>query len=156
MIEKLVGENLTKDSCCPELEWKTRIIGFAITAILGIGGFIFLLMPFSLLLPGAFVVVFSCSSVCCVLSTFFLMGPKKQWASMMKPQRMITSIIYIISFVLTIVTSILDDESFFKYIFMGIQLASFIWYVLSYIPFAQKCCSSCMKNCLKEVKGETA
>ena len=156
MIEKLVGENLTKDSCCPELEWRTRIIGFLITALLGIVGFVTLLMPFFLFMPAMFVVIFSCSSVCCVLSTFFLMGPKKQWASMMKPQRMITSIIYIISFVLTIVTSILFPNSFLKYIFMGIQFVSFIWYVLSYIPFAQKFCSSCMKNCLKEVKGETA
>ena len=156
MIEKLIAENLTKDSCCPELDLKTRIIGFCITAIAGIGGFILILMPFIMLMPALFLLVFSCSSICIVLSTFFLMGPKKQWASMMKPQRMITSIIYIISFVLTIVSYILFNDSFLKYIFMGIQLASFIWYVLSYIPFAQKCCSSCLKNCLKEVKGETA
>ena len=37
MIEKIVGEASTKDSCCPDLDYKTRIVGFCITFGIGTG-----------------------------------------------------------------------------------------------------------------------
>lgn len=36
MIDKIVGEAATKDSCCPDLDYKTRIVGFYITFRIGI------------------------------------------------------------------------------------------------------------------------
>jgi hypothetical protein len=34
-MNDFIGNTATKDSCCPELSWKTRIIGFIICFLVG-------------------------------------------------------------------------------------------------------------------------
>lgn len=153
MIEKIVGDQVTKDSCCPELDYKTRILGFIITAGIGVGGlFVSFMLAFSPTLMG---LVFTCSSIGILLSTFFMVGPKKQWENMMKPQRMVASIIYLCSIVLLLLGVFGIGGKLLMYVFIVIHLCALVWYVLSYIPFAQKCCETCMKSCLKGGGGES-
>lgn len=62
MIDKIVGEAATKDSCCPDLDYKTRIVGFCITFGIGILCYMF---SFSLLVtPNIFLLVFTAGSIC--------------------------------------------------------------------------------------------
>jgi hypothetical protein len=35
-MKDFIGNVATKDSCCPDLSWKTRMIGFAVCFLLGI------------------------------------------------------------------------------------------------------------------------
>ena len=74
------------------------------------------------------------------------MGPKKQCENMMKPERKLTSIILFISMFLCLILAFTGVSKLIIMIFIIVQFISLLWYVLSYIPGAQKLCSSCIKS----------
>lgn len=85
------------------LDWSTRIKGFAICFVLGIvltilGGVFFLNIRL-------FATFYTLGSVLTMISTCFLMGPVKQLKRMFDPTRIMATIIYIVSLVLTIVAA---------------------------------------------------
>ena len=136
-------------SCCPDLDLKTRIIGFILSFIIGIFMMISSISQlFTLALGGQryFAIWYTCGNIVCLSSTFFLMGPKKQCENMMKPERKLTSIILFISMFLCLILAFTGVSKLIIMIFIIVQFISLLWYVLSYIPGAQKLCSSCIKS----------
>jgi antibiotic biosynthesis monooxygenase (ABM) superfamily enzyme len=53
--------------------------------------------------------------------------------------RRITSLVYIVSLILTLVFALTTNILPLVFIFLIIQICSYYWYTLSYIPFGQKC-----------------
>ena len=136
-------------SMCPDLDLKTRIIGFIISFFVGIFMMISSISQLLTLAIGGqkwFALWYTCGNIVCLSSSFFLMGPKKQCENMMKPERKLTSIILFISMFLCLILAFTGVSKIIIMIFIIVQFISLLWYVLSYIPGAQKLCSSCIKS----------
>ena len=154
--EKTWQENLEAEVCsfCPSLSWTQRIYGciscVAIGFLLSFGSF----FRFTTLLKGnptPFAVCFTMGSLVSLSGTCFLSGPYKQVKSMCKKTRMIASIMYIGSMIMTLVTAFaLSDipaQPLILLILCFLQYVAIIWYTLSYIPFARQWAASCCKKC---------
>ena len=74
------------------------------------------------------------------------MGPKAQFERMKDPTRRTTSIVFIVSLVLTLVSIYALHSKLLTIIFLFIQFSAYIWYVLSYIPYGRDLCSKCLKG----------
>jgi hypothetical protein len=143
---------LTKDTMCPSLPAKYRFWGFVICFLLGI---LFSLLATIVFMIGGgavkFALIFTLGNICSVASTFFMIGPCKQLKVMFKKKRIISTLMFlgILIFTLIFVFAIYNDDKaghkIIIWILVGLQYVASIWYVLSYIPCAQKivmkCCS---------------
>ena len=132
-----------------DLDIKTRIIGFIISFIVGIFMMISSISQLLTLALGGqrwFAVWYTCGNIVCLSSTFFLMGPKKQCENMMKPQRKCTSLVLFLSMTACLFMAFAGVSKLIILVAIAIQFMALIWYVLSYIPGAQKLCSGCIKN----------
>ena len=141
-----VGPN---PSMCPDLDLKTRIIGFIISFILGIFMMVSSISQLLTLVVGGqrwFAIWYTCGNSVCLSSTFFLMGPKKQCENMMKPQRKLTSLVLFASMGACLIMAFTGISKIIILLAIGIQFCALVWYILSYIPGAQKLCSGCIKN----------
>ena len=143
----LTEEN--EDLCCPKLSYTERIIGFSVCFVLGIliellsfGSFIGLFTGH----PARFAILFSIGNITSLAGTFFLVGPTRQLKNMTDKKRLITSLIYIISIIMTIISVYVFDSWILVVVFISIQFGAYIWYVLSYIPFGRQLCKGCLKN----------
>merc|ERR1711865_153215 len=112
---------------CPSLTWTQRLIGFVLCCgvgmLLTLGSF----FRFSKCLSGdcsSFAIIYSVGNLIAIAATFFLTGPVKQF----NPSAPL-AICIILSCTL--------------------QLGAYIWYSISYIPFAR----TCVKNALKGFCG---
>ena len=136
-------------SLCPDLDLKTRIIGFILSFVIGIFMMISSISQlFTLALGGQrwFAIWYTCGNCVCLSSTFFLMGPKKQCELMMKPARKFTSIVLFGSMIACLFMAFSGISKIIIMIAIIIQFMALLWYVLSYIPGAQSLCSSCIKR----------
>ena len=89
-------------SLCPDLDLKTRILGFILSFIIGI----IMMMGsiaelFSLALGGQrwFAIWYTAGNIVCLSSSFFLMGPKRQCQNMLNPIRATVSLVLLGSMV---------------------------------------------------------
>ena len=142
-------------SCCPDLDLKTRIIGFILSFIVGIFMMISSISQlFTLALGGQryFAIWYTCGNIVCLSSTFFLMGPKKQCENMMKPERKLTSLVLFSSMAACLIMAFSGVSKLIVLIAIVIQFMSLVWYVLSYIPGGQRLCSGCIR---RTVTGKT-
>ena len=136
-------------SCCPDLSLKTRIIGFIISFIIGIFMMISSISQLLTLALGGqryFAVWYTIGNSVCLSSTFFLMGPKRQCQNMMKPERKCTSLVLFISMAACLILAFSGISKLIVLVAIAIQFMALIWYVLSYIPGAQRLCSGCIKR----------
>lgn len=153
---------ITNSSLCPELDLKTRIIGFVLSFIIGVFMLILSLSQlFTIALGGAriFAMWYTAGNVVCLSSSFFLMGPKKQCELMLNPVRATVSFVMIGCMISCLVLALLGFSKIIILIIVCVQFCAVIWYVLSYIPGGQGLCKSCLKgvvgrasNSLKETE----
>jgi len=144
-------------SCCPDLDFKTRVIGFGITFIVGIVLLIMSFGAFGGLLsgtPGWFAFLYASGNTVALAACFFLIGPKRQLQNMKHPTRLVVSIILVVSIVMTLISALLISSKLLTIIFIIIQFISLTWYVLSYIPYGREFCTKCMKQCCCGEKSE--
>jgi hypothetical protein len=148
----LTGQPPANDSCFPTLSLKERLIGFAIC--FGIGLLIQFLSMGSLvgLLVGKaskFAFMYTLGNIISLCGTFFLVGPTRQFQNMKDPSRMWTSIIFISSMVMTLVSVYLFHSRVLTIIFVIIQFCAYVWYVLSYIPYGRDICMRCIRGFIR-------
>ena len=71
--------------------------------------------------------------------TGLVVGPKKQLKSMSKPDRLGCAVAFVFFFVMTIVTVFSSKSNFIVVLFFAVcQLGSYVYYVLSYVPYGRK------------------
>ena len=146
---KTVTNNFTNPSLCPDLDLKTRIVGFLLTFILGIVMmFGSIAQLFSLALGGQrwFAIWYTAGNIVSLSSSFFLMGPKKQCEMMMNPVRATVSIILGGSMIACVLLALLGFSKLLVLVAIGVQFCSLVWYVLSYIPQGREVCGGCLKR----------
>lgn len=138
-------------SLCPDLDLKTRILGFILSFIIGI----IMMMGsiaqlFSLALGGQrwFAIWYTAGNIVCLSSSFFLMGPKRQCQNMLNPIRATVSLVLLGSMVSCLFLALLGFSKLIVLIAIGVQFCALIWYVLSYIPYGRTYCGKCIKGCL--------
>jgi hypothetical protein len=148
-MKDFIGQVAGNPSCCPDLDLKTRVIGFVITFVIGffitlasLGSF------FALFAGGAnwFAIWYTLGNLISLSSTFFLIGPKSQCKNMLKPVRATVSLIFIGSMIMTLVSAFFFSK-ILTVIFVVVQFCALVWYVLSYIPYGRECCKKCLKSC---------
>ena len=141
----------TNSSMCPDLDFKTRILGFLLTFIIGVIMMIGSIKQlFTLAFTGQrfFAIWYSIGNIVCLASTFFLMGPKKQCEKVLDPTRFKVSIVLFGSIICSLLFGLLGFSKIIILLFVGIQFCALVWYVLSYVPMGRTYCGRCLKNIL--------
>lgn len=67
----------------------------------------------------------------------FLAGPAKQCASMMDEKRRVSTLIYLVSLVATLLAAFLVKSRLLCLLCIATQYCAMAWYSLSYIPMGQ-------------------
>ena len=74
-----------------------------------------------------------------LVATGMIVGPKKQMASMAKPQRTGCAAAFVFFFIATIWVTLDEHSNFVIIAFCAVcQVASYLYYILSYIPYGRK------------------
>ncbi|XP_056894896.1 SFT2 domain containing 2a [Takifugu flavidus] len=122
------------------LGWGTRVKGFIGCFVVGVGCTI--LGVGVLFLPRIgltlFIVFYTFGNVCALSSTMFLMGPVKQLKRMCDKTRALATTIMITCLVLTLCAAFWWKNFGLALLFCILQVLSFTWYSLSYIPFVRE------------------
>ncbi|KAL4000165.1 ATP-dependent RNA helicase DHX58 [Sarotherodon galilaeus] len=118
------------------LGWGTRIKGFI--ACFVVGAACTVLGVCMLFLPKIgitlFIVFYTFGNICALCSTMFLMGPMKQLKRMCDKTRALATTIMLTCLVLTLCAAFWWKNFGLALLFVILQVLSFTWYSLSYIP----------------------
>lgn len=140
----------TNDSCCPDLELKTRVIFFIVFAILGVVFGIFAIGSLFSAIIGevnGFIILYSLSVVFSITASFFLKGPKAQWKIVTDTKRLIPTITFIVTFIMIFVSIFIIKSKILTIILFLIQITACIFYILSFFPYGKELCVKCCKSC---------
>ncbi|CAF0944855.1 unnamed protein product [Adineta steineri] len=120
------------------LSWDTRLKGFGlcllVAVLLGIGSVIVYFLGNNL---SGFAVLYSVAVIFGLGSTIFLMGPMKQLKKMFDSSRLIATIVFLASIVMTLISALVIKSGVLVLIFVIVQFLALGWYTISYIPFAR-------------------
>ncbi|CAI9726730.1 transport SFT2B-like [Octopus vulgaris] len=133
------------------LSWSTRIKGFAICFLLGIG---FSVLGSALLFIAKkglvlFAVFYTLGNVLSLSSTCFLMGPMNQLKKMFAKTRIIATIVVLLMFILTLVAAFALKKPGLALLCVILQSLALTWYSLSYIPYARDAVKKCFASCIE-------
>ncbi|CAF1024842.1 unnamed protein product [Adineta steineri] len=120
------------------LSWDTRLKGFGlcllVAVLLGIGSVIVYFLGNNL---SGFAILYSVAVIFGLGSTIFLMGPMKQLKKMFDSSRLIATIVFLASIVMTLISALVIKSGVLVLIFVIVQFLALGWYTISYIPFAR-------------------
>jgi hypothetical protein len=85
-------------------------------------------------------------AICSIASTLFLMGPVSQCKSMFQKTRIIATIVYLGSIVMTLVMALVVKIVGLVLLAILIQMLALFWYSISFIPYARTAICSCCKS----------
>ncbi|TNN36228.1 Vesicle transport protein SFT2B [Liparis tanakae] len=133
------------------LGWGTRVKGFV--ACFVVGGVCAVLGVCLLFLPKVgiilFIVFYTFGNLCTLFSTMFLMGPMKQVKRMCDKTRALATTLMITCLVLTLCAVFWWKNFGLALLFVILQVLSFAWYSLSYIPFIRDAIMKMVSVCIK-------
>ncbi|KAI0309073.1 SFT2-domain-containing protein [Amylostereum chailletii] len=114
-----------------------RLYGFA--GCYGVGFLLSILGTILLFLGGltSFAILYALGTVVSLIGTGFLIGFLKQLKLMFKPIRVVATIVFFISIGLIFVGAFVIGSGILCIIFVVIEYLAFLWYTLSYIPYAR-------------------
>ncbi|ELP83759.1 vesicle transport protein SFT2B, putative [Entamoeba invadens IP1] len=134
---------------CLQLTWTQRMLCCVIFCGLG---FLSLFISLSFFIfPTKFALIFTFGNVLLFVGTSFLRSVKAQIVSIFNdPAKLVAVIIYFVSIGLTLFSSLYLNSTILTLLSVIIEICSCVWYVASYIPYAQTCLSSAFKSCFKK------
>lgn len=86
----------------------------------------------------AYAILYSIGQIISIAGSCFLSTPSGHMKDMMKKHRIIPSILYFSSIILTIVVAVVTKIHGLVLLFLIIQIIAYYWYTISFIPFGQK------------------
>jgi hypothetical protein len=144
-MQAVIGLGEEPNELCPSLSYTNRMYGFggclAMGFLLGILSWISALGRNWVL----FGLLMTCSNLCAIGGSFFLAGPLKQLKRMFEETRLIATIVYGVTMILTILAAVVVQSGGLVIFCCIVQYGAMVWYGLSYIPYAR----SLVKNCFK-------
>ncbi|KAJ9466148.1 putative vesicle transport protein SFT2B-like [Diplonema papillatum] len=142
-----VEEAEESTSWFPSLSWQDRVYGFFLCVGLG---FLCSMLAWASFYLGHIVrysILLSIGNLVSLLSTGFLVGFQKQAQTMFHEKRRVTSSVYLLSMIGTIVVAVLTHKVLLAVLLCIIQYCALIWYGLSYIPYGRDIALKIMKGC---------
>jgi len=141
----------SEKTLCGDLSYKTRVIGWLACSITGmvlsfIVSFVFVFSNFDV---AAFAVLYSIGQILSIAGSCFLSTPAGQWKDMKKKSRIIPSILYVSSIILTLVVALATNIKGLVLLFLIIQIFAYYWYTITFIPFGQKIVKKLCECCLE-------
>ena len=135
---------------CPSMTYKQRVYGFAIC--LGLGILVALLSCIFVWTLNfvAFGVMYTVGNLLSIGSSMFLCGPIKQFKNMVKPVRLVSTIVYFLMMALTLFSAFYLKIGLLVLLCVFLQFLALVWYTISYIPYAQNAICSCFKSTMDE------
>jgi hypothetical protein len=85
----------------------------------------------------SFAVLYGLGTVVSLIGTGFLIGFKKQTKLMFKPVRIVASVVFLAMVVMIFISAFVLNNSTLCIIFVVLEYLAFLWYTLSYIPYAR-------------------
>ncbi|WVQ74223.1 hypothetical protein IAR50_003818 [Cryptococcus sp. DSM 104548] len=113
-----------------------RIGGFAACFVGGLAVSLLGAILLFLGATGAFAVLFALGGVISLVGTGFLVGFKTQLEKMFKPVRVVATILLFAAIIMTFVSAFVLP-TVLCIIFVIVQYLAYLWYTLSYIPYAR-------------------
>jgi len=130
-----------------QLSYKHRIYGFGIC--FGVGllfSFLGIVCLFFMNFVG-FGITYSLGNICMIVSTLFLFGPINQIKSMFSSiHRGVATGIFLLAIIMTLVAAFAWHSAGLCILFLIIQVAAFVWYMITSFPGGQTICCSCVKS----------
>jgi hypothetical protein len=137
---------IQQPSYLPTMTWTQRLYGFGICVGCGIlCSLLSCIFIFSINFT-AFAVMYTLGNLLAIGSSLFLMGPMRQLKSMCQPVRMVTTIVFFVCMAMTLLSALYFESGILVLVFCLLQFGAFVWYSLSFIPYARECCMSCTKK----------
>ncbi|GAB2265088.1 hypothetical protein Dimus_000156 [Dionaea muscipula] len=124
------------------LSYTQRVYGFAGCSVAGLACLFLCLIVFAK--PIKFALLFTLGNVLVVGSTAFLIGPAQQLRMMFDPVRVYATAVYIGCVVLALICALWLHSKIVTILAIICEVCAFIWYSLSFIPFARRVVSDMM------------
>jgi hypothetical protein len=143
--------NNKQESCCPKLSMKERAIGWLVCSVTG--WVVSIIASISLVTSDdiiAFAILYSVGQILNICGSIFLSTPKGQWKAMTNKSRLVTSLVYIVSIILTLVIALTTKIKSLVFLFLIIQVLAYYWYTISFIPFGHRLAKGIFKSCCFE------
>jgi len=137
-VVNVVGAVVPNDSLFPALSFKTRFYGFVACAGIGICLSVLGTIMLIFFSTKIFSILYSLGNLCTLCSTGFLIGPWKQVQQMTDPNRLIATIVFFLALGTTLAIALTNGNAGLCMLCVIIQMCAFVWYSISYIPFARE------------------
>ncbi|KAI9428693.1 SFT2-domain-containing protein [Lactarius indigo] len=85
----------------------------------------------------SFAVLYALGTVISLIGTGFLIGFTKQTKLMFKPVRVVATIVFLAMIIMIFVSAFVLSSGTLCIIFVVLEYLAFLWYTLSYIPYAR-------------------
>lgn len=143
------GDDETGCPCCASLTPFQRKLGYYITFIIAFALFVFgTIGIFGQILGDSSSPLFlAFGGLTIILNPLWIKSCGKIWEEMKQPIRWTSSLIFMLSIALLLVSKYLLKEGILVIVFSVLTILSGIWYFLSYFENGQKACVACVKNC---------
>jgi hypothetical protein len=143
------------DPCkCLNLSYTQRIWGFGICFSLGM--IISIMSSFLVLNPVKFALPYSFGNILSLLSTGFLVGPKRQCKYACAPSRVVAFLIYIGCVIATLVSALAFHKAFLTLLFVVTQFFAGLWYTASYVPYGREMLARCGKAVVGQATAQVS
>ncbi|CAJ1015990.1 conserved hypothetical protein [Leishmania braziliensis MHOM/BR/75/M2904] len=119
-----------------DLTYTQRITGFFM--MMGMGILFILLSMVMWMWPKKFSFFMTCGNIFCLCSIMFLAGCAQQLRTMFEANRFEAACLYVISVFMTLLSALWLQSRLLCILFAVAQLASILWYALSFIPYARQ------------------
>ncbi|KAJ1910163.1 hypothetical protein IWQ60_010802 [Tieghemiomyces parasiticus] len=96
-----------------------------------------------------FAIFYTFGNIVALFGTMFLIGPMRQLKLAFQPVRLIATLVYVASLVVTLIAAIVLDSMILSIIMVIVQFCALVWYCASYVPFGRKVIESVCGACLK-------
>ena len=76
------------------------------------------------------------------------MGPWKQLKKMFSEKRILSTVLVFVFMILTLMAALMWHKSLLAIIFCILQFFAYVWYSISYIPYAHETVSKAVMSCV--------
>jgi len=114
-----------------------RLYGFAACYVTGM---VLSVLGTVMLIVGSlasFAVLYALGTVISLIGTGFLIGFRKQLKLMFKPVRIVATVVFLAMIIMIFISAFVIGSSTLCIIFLVLEYLAFLWYTLSYIPYAR-------------------
>lgn len=127
------------------LSWVQRLTLFVMCFSAGamMIGLSFMFLPMILLKPHKFAAAFTAGNLLAIMSTWVIVGPRAQLASMFHPARATAAAAYLGSLIFALFAAFFGGRLRYPLVLVSlvVEVLALVWYSLSYIPFGRQALS---------------